>query len=109
MITASISGKLAFDPCVLQTKTRKAMTTARLACNDDNGNILWIDLLTFNHNVLWLARACKCDRIAAMGTLQLNVWTGKDGEEKSVLQLLVDNLIVPAPKPKKSKQGETNV
>ena len=105
MITASVSGKAAFDPREIQTKSGTPMTTIRLACSDSEGSsTIWIDVVAFNYNAQWLARAAKGDRIAAMGDMNLNTWTGKDGEEKSVLQLVADNLIVPAPRPKVQKQ-----
>ena len=101
MITASISGRMAFEPRQIQTKSGKPMTTARLACDDGEGHTIWIDIVTFTNNAEWLSRATKGDRIAAMGTLKMNVWTGKDGEEKQQLQLVADNVIVPAAKPRK--------
>jgi len=101
MITASISGRMAFEPRQIQTKSGKPMTTARLACDDGEGHTIWIDVVTFTSNAAWLARATKGDRIAAMGTLKLNVWQGKDGDEKQVLQLVADNVIVPTAKPRK--------
>lgn len=104
MITASISGRMAFDAREIQTKSGKPMTTARLACDDGEGHTLWIDLVTFTSNAEWLARATKGDRIAAMGVLKMNVWQGKDGEEKQVLQLVADNLIVPTAKPRKTSE-----
>jgi len=104
MITASISGRAAFDPRVIQTKSGTPMTTIRLACSDAEGDsTIWIDVVAFNFNAEWLARAAKGDRICAMGDMKMNTWTGKDGEAKEVLQLVADNLIVPTSKPKKAK------
>ncbi len=103
MITASISGKLAFDPRPIQTKSGKPMTTARLACSDDDGHTIWIDLLAFGNNAEWLARSIKGDRISAIGVLKLNVWADKNtGEEKQCLQLVVDNMVSNAPKPRRN-------
>jgi len=102
MITASITGRMAFEPRQIQTKSGKPMTTGRLACDDGEGHTIWIDVVTFTSNAEWLARATKGDRIAAMGTLKLNVWQGKDGDEKQVLQLVADNVIVPTAKPRKT-------
>jgi len=102
MITASITGRMAFEPRQIQTKSGTPMTTARLACDDGDGHTIWIDLVAFTSNADWLARATKGDRIAAMGTLKLNVWMDKQtGDEKQVLQLVADNLIVPTAKPRK--------
>jgi len=104
MITANVSGRLAFDARVIQTKSGKPMTTARMACNDDDGGTIWIDLVAFDRNALWLARCVKGDRVAAIGTLKLNCWADKKtGEEKQVLQLVVDNMLANAPKPRKVK------
>jgi len=105
MITANISGRLAFDAREIQTKSGKPMTTARMACNDDEGATIWIDLLAFNENATWLGRCVKSDRVAAIGTLKLNQWQDKrTGEDKEVLQLVVDNMLTNAPKPRKQKQ-----
>jgi len=104
MITANVSGRLAFDAREIETKSGKPMTTARMACNDDEGATIWIDLLAFNDNAVWLARCVKSDRVAAIGMLKLNQWQDKrTGEEKSVLQLVVDNMMANAPKPRKAK------
>jgi len=104
MLTLSLTGRMAFDARQIKTKSGKPMTTARLACGDDDGNTIWIDVVAFTSNAEWLARAAKGDRIAAMGTLKMNCWTDKNsGEEKQVLQLVADNLIVPTAKPRKAK------
>ncbi len=105
MITASISGRAAFDPREIQTKSGTPMTTIRLACSDSEGSsTVWVDLVTFNYNAQWLARAAKGDRIAAMGEMKLNQWKDqRTGEDREVLQLVADSLIVPAPRPKKQK------
>ncbi len=104
MITANVSGRLAFDAREIQTKSGKPMTTARMACNDDEGATIWIDLLAFNDNAAWLARCVKSDRVAAIGTLKLNQWTDKrTGEDKEVLQLVVDNMMANCPKPRVKK------
>ena len=102
MMTASISGRLAFDPREIETKSGKAMTTARMAVTDDNGETIWMEVLAFGWNAQWLARAAKGDRVAAMGTVRLHKWQGQDGE-REILQLLADNLMVPAPRPKREK------
>ncbi|MDX8409410.1 MAG: single-stranded DNA-binding protein [Mariprofundales bacterium] len=107
MITTSLSGRMAFDPREISTKSGKPMTTARLACDDEAGNTLWIDLVTFGGHAEWLARAMKGDRIAAMGRMGMNKWTGQDGTEHELLQLTVDSIMVPAPKPTKRKPKES--
>jgi single-stranded DNA-binding protein len=93
---------MAFEPRQIKTKSGKPMTTGRLACDDGEGHTIWIDVVTFTSNAEWLARATKGDRIAAMGTLKMNVWQDKQtGDEKQVLQLVADNVIVPTAKPRK--------
>jgi len=108
MITASVSGRLAFDAREVATKSGKPMTTARVACDDDDGNAVWLDVVTFGSKAEWLARAVKGDRIAAMGKMKMNHWTGNDGEEREALQLLADSIIVPAPKPRKVKPAQAS-
>jgi len=104
MITANVSGRLAFDAREIQTKSGKPMTTARMAVDDGEDHTIWVDLLAFNDNAVWLARCVKSDRVAAIGTLKLNQWTDKrTGEDKEVLQLVVDNMVANAPKPRKAK------
>ncbi len=108
MITANVTGKLAFDARVLKTKTGKAMTSARMACNDNDGATLWVDLLAFDLNAEWLSRCAKGDRVSAMGTLKLNQWQDKrTGESKECLQLVVDNMLSNAPKPRKQSSQKT--
>ena len=100
MIVASVSGRAAFDPRVIQTRTGKPMTTIRLACNDTEGDTtLWLDLVAFGSKAEWLARAAKGDRIAAIGNIKMNTWTDKaTGEARETMQMVADSLIVPAPK-----------
>lgn len=49
MITANVSGRLAFDAREIQTKSGKPMTTARIAVQAGDGT-LWVDLVAFNDN-----------------------------------------------------------
>ncbi len=104
MITANASGRLAFDAREINTRSGKPMTQARMACQDGDSPTLWIDLVAFGDNAAWLARCAKGDRVSAIGTLKLNRWTGKDGAEKECLQLVVDNMLCNAPKPKNAKK-----
>jgi len=104
MITANISGRLAFDARTIATKSCKPMTTARMAVDDGEDHTIWVDLLAFNQNAEWLSRCVKSDRVSAMGVMKLNQWTDKrTGEEKEVLQLVVDNMLCNAPKPRVKK------
>lgn len=104
MITANISGRLAFDPREITTKTGKPMTSARVACDDGQDNTIWIDLVAFDNNAVWLARCRKSDRVVALGTLKLNKWTDQHtSEDREVLQLLVDNMLTNKPKPRQEK------
>jgi len=104
VIVASVSGRLAYDPREVATKSGKPMTTARLACDDDDGGTVWLDVVAFGGKAEWLARAVKGDRVAAMGKVKMNRWTDRQtGEEREALQLLADSIMAPAPKPKKAK------
>jgi len=103
MITANVSGRLAFDAREIQTKSGTPMTTARMAVDDGADHTIWVDLVAFNQNAEWLSRCVKSDRVAAIGTLKLNQWTDKQGEDKEVLQLVVDNMLANCPKPRKAK------
>jgi single-stranded DNA-binding protein len=107
MITANVSGRLAFDARTIETRSNKPMTTARLAVDDGADHTIWIDLLAFNDLAVWLARCAKGDRVSAMGLLKLNQWTDqRTGEAKECLQLVVDNMLCNAPKPRKQKQNK---
>jgi len=108
MITASVSGKLAFDASIINTKSGVPMTKARIACDDGSGGTLWIDLIGFKGNAEWLARAIKGDRVAAMGILKVNKWQNDQGEDREQLQIVADSLICPAPKPKNNNQSSNN-
>ncbi len=103
MIVASVSGRAAFDPREIQTRSGKPMTTIRLACDGGEGTTIWMDVVAFGWNAQWLARAAKGDRIAAMGEVSLRCWTDqRTNEEKQAMQMVADSLIVPAARPKKA-------
>jgi len=104
MITANISGKLAFDASEIKTKSGVPMTKARVACDDGSGGTLWVDVIGFKGYAEWLARCIKGNRIAAMGTLKVSRWETQDGESREQLQLVADSLICPGAKPKAERQ-----
>jgi len=104
MITANISGKLAFDASEIKTKSGVPMTKARVACDDGSGGTLWLDVIGFKGYAEWLATCIKGNRISAMGVLKVNKWETQDGEEREQLQLVADSLICPGAKPKAEKQ-----
>lgn len=101
MITANISGKLAFDASQIKTKSGVPMTKARVACDDGSGGTLWVDVIGFKGYAEWLATCIKGNRIAAMGVLKVNKWETPDGEAREQLQLVADSLICPGAKPTK--------
>jgi len=107
MITANISGKLAFDANVVKTKSGVPMTKARVACDDGSGGTLWVDVIGFKGYAEWLAGCAKGDRIAAMGVLKVNKWETTDGEAREQLQIVADSLMCPGAKPKAEKQPAT--
>jgi len=104
MITANISGKLAFDASEIKTKSGVPMTKARVACDDGSGGTLWVDVIGFKGYAEWLATCIKGNRISAMGVLKINRWETPDGEEREQLQLVADSLICPGAKPKAERQ-----
>lgn len=95
-MTASIHGRVAFDPKERTTKTGKPMTTARLAV-DVTGNgdeeTLWLDLLAFGSNAETLARVTKGESVSAIGRVTKGQYTNQAGETRESWSMLADSVL----------------
>lgn len=100
-MTAQIAayGRLAAD---VQTKTTGNGTTmafSRMAVplpcrSSDSGDMtMWLSVTAFGKQADALARHQKGDLISVSGTLQVNQWTGQDGQTQSGYGLVADSVI----------------
>lgn len=91
-------GRLGGDPREHQTKAGAAMATASLAaevgCGGKDGppEPLWLGLVAFGSSAEALLACSKGETVSVAGRLQLNRWTGRDGEERERLQVVVETL-----------------
>jgi single stranded DNA-binding protein len=114
MNTLILSGRLGRDPKEIQTRSGKAMCTCAVAMKlpaGEDEHTEWVNLIGFGQQAEHLARHKKGDNVFAMGRLELNKWTSRDGEEKQSFQVVIDQLrsVKPRPKGEKTKaqqQGE---
>lgn len=90
----AIYGRLGADPVERQGQSGKTFTTASLAVQlGDGDDATWFSLIAFGRTGEQLARHAKGDLVSAAGRLQLNRWTGRDGEARERLQVVADSLI----------------
>ena len=101
-MTAELSayGRLARDPDVRETSSGKAMAFASMAVDvdkrEDGQNekgTLWLNLTAFGKAADILAKLAKGDTLSAMGRVQLNAYTAKDGNRREGIALIVDSIV----------------
>lgn len=93
MINALITGELASAPVERTTQGGKTFTTAtvRVAAGAE---ALFIGVAAFGETAAGrLAQLKKGSAIAAAGTLEQNVWTMKDGEERRGWRLTASEIL----------------
>lgn len=95
-IHASAYGRLGRDPRAITTAAGKVMASASIACDvssqRDPDGTHWLPLLAFGGQAEALLKHQQGDMIAAMGRMQRNVWTDKEGAQHVDLQLIVDSI-----------------
>lgn len=108
---ASVTGRLAADPEQRTTRNGAPWATGRLAVSSDDpdGPTLWIKVVAFGRAGRDLAAHRRGDPVSIAGRLQLQEWTGRDGEARQTLECKADAMIgprnaPPAPKPKAQPQ-----
>ena len=98
MIHASIYGRLAKDTQERTTASGKPMAIASLAVdatpnNAETEETVWVSVLAFGKQAETMARHKKGEMIAATGRFTQSRWTGKDGQERTSLNLIVDTIV----------------
>ena len=97
-VVITLRGRLGADPVSRETKNGQEMVTASIAVSlptRESNETQWFKLIAFGRTAEALGKHGKGDALAAMGNLQLNVWTNKDGEERRDLQVLVEAIMTP--------------
>ncbi|HBR4754310.1 TPA: single-stranded DNA-binding protein [Klebsiella pneumoniae] len=100
-MTAQISayGRLVADPQTRTTGKGTNMAMARLAvalpCNAaDNGEAtFWLGVIAFGKQADALAKHRKGDLVSVAGNMQLNQWTGQDGDTQQGYQVIADSVL----------------
>lgn len=93
MIEALTTGELISDPQERTARTGKSFWTATLRVPAGNESIL-IGLTTFSETAgSRLAQMHKGAKIAAVGTLEQYVWTGREGDERKGWRLTAAEIL----------------
>ena len=91
-ITALIVGKLTADPEQRTGASGKTFTTARLAAGTDADSVL-CSVIAFSTASERLAVLGKADTVALTGRCRPKSWAAMDGETKTGLDLVADQLL----------------
>ena len=102
VITALITGTLSRDPQSRTTSKGTAMATASIAVEAGDGKPAYVGLLAFGDLAETLLQCAKGDAVSARGRLELNRWTGHDGQPREGWQLVADSLLAGPGKPAKA-------
>jgi len=92
-------GRLVAEVQTRTTGNGNQMAMARMAVNlpcrgnDDGQATLWLSVTAFGKQADSLARHDKGDLISVSGLLNVNMWTGNDGQTHSGYQVLADSVI----------------
>ncbi|HDQ6768596.1 TPA: single-stranded DNA-binding protein [Escherichia coli O128:H2] len=100
-MTAQIAayGRLVDDPQVKQTSKGTPMTLARMAVSlpcsqaQDGQATLWLSVIAFGKQADQLAGHEKGNVISVSGVMQINQWTGQNGETRQGYQVIADSVI----------------
>lgn len=100
-MTAQIAahGRLVAEVQTRTTGNGNQMAMARMAVNlpcrsnDDGQATLWLAVTAFGKQADFLARHDKGDLISVSGSLNVNMWTGNDGQAHTGYQVLADSVI----------------
>jgi len=113
MMTASIHGRLTtVKP--LKTKTGKSMTVGQMVVNlpvaqTEETEGQWFNVLAFGDAAEELARVAPKTNVSLMGRVQFSRYE-KDGEERTVLQIIADSVLTvrsarPKGRSKRTQEG----
>ena len=92
----AIYGRLGGDPDERTSASGKVWTTASVAVSasrDPEDSPLWLKVVAFGAAAETLARHSKGDQISAIGRLQVNRWTDREGRAREDLQVIAEQVI----------------
>lgn len=110
MIAALITGELLADPAARTSANGNQYATATLRVPAGDA-AQFVSLAAFDVDAAAkLLRLKKGDACAATGTLTMNVWTGKDGTERSGWRLTATAIlsVYEANRRRKAEAGDTH-
>lgn len=96
MISALISGKLIVAPTKRVGQSGKEFTTATIAASSGNGEDVMVSVIAFSTDAqAALGALGKGEGVAVTGKATPKVFTGKDGQSKPALDLVVEVVMTP--------------
>jgi single-strand DNA-binding protein len=99
MFIATVYGRAPRDGELRQAKSGKDWCRLTLAVDAGSdretgeSHTLWVTVLAFGRNAEELARVIKGETVAAMGRIEQNIWTTREGTERQDLNLIADSIL----------------
>ncbi len=94
-----IMGRLARDPELRRTQSGIAVTSFRIACDRDfksqsgEKGTDWIDIVAWRNTAEFVSKYFTKGRMAIVeGRLQTRDWTDKDGNKRTAVEVVADNV-----------------
>lgn len=94
-----IAGRLARDPELRRTQSGVSVTTFRIACDRDfksqsgEKTTDWIDVVAWRNTAEFVSKYFTKGRMALVeGRLQTRDWTDKDGNKRTAVEVVADNV-----------------
>ena len=94
-----LMGRLARDPELRRTQSGVPVTSFRLACDRDfksqsgEKETDWIDVVAWRNTAEFVSKYFAKGRMASVeGRLQTRDWTDKDGNKRTAVEVVADNI-----------------
>ena len=94
-----IMGRLARDPELRRTQSGVSVTSFRIACNRDfkpqggEAETDWIDIVAWRNTAEFVSKYFQKGRMVIVeGRLQTRDWTDKDGNRRTAVEVVADNV-----------------
>ena len=94
-----IMGRLARDPELRRTQAGVSVTSFRIACDRDfktqsgEKETDWIDIVAWRNTAEFVSKYFQKGRMAIVeGRLQTRDWTDKDGNKRTAVEVVADNI-----------------
>ena len=94
-----IMGRLARDPELRRTQAGVSVTSFRIACDRDyksqsgEKETDWIDVVAWRNTAEFVSKYFQKGRMAVIeGRLQTRDWTDKDGNKRTAVEIVADNI-----------------